>query len=464
MSAVFATAWCAFAGCAASPTPPLPTPLFAPRFVAQAAGARTVDNVCVETAGVDATTAARITAVLLATGLGSPTSGSCRWLVRFGATLDGLPADALAVAAEDQGFAFRNDLGGKTVTTDVQAASARAALYAARSIADFAVPAGDGKRTLLALTVADAPAFKLRGVIEGFYGPPYADGDRTTLLQVMGELRQNTFVYAPQNDDYSAANWFELYDDADAQPLEHAVAVAAAEDIDFVYGLRPGQGMFYPSTQPIRYSSDDDFATLTAKLDQVRGWGVTHFGIFFDDEVPELQDPTDLATFDSLADAQAYLLNRVDDYLRSVAPDAQLYTVGTHYSSADDDWQSYSETLTATLHPTVPVMWTGEATYSTAITAADLAPVTQALGAAPIIWDNWPQKIVGLAGRSADVATASRGFLSNAVLSSWQHNPLEDFLEVLGTIGCYTWTPTSYQPDAAWNLWNGELPAMLDGG
>jgi hypothetical protein len=454
---------CAIAGCQASPPPPLPTPLFAPRFIAQIAGARTVDNVCVETPGIDGMTAARITAVLLATGVSVATSGRCRWLVRFGETVAELPDDALAVASEDQGFAFHNDLDGDVVTTSVQAASARAALYAARSIADFAVPAGAGKRTLLAVTVADAPAFKMRGVIEGFYGPPYADGDRTTLLEVMGELRQNTFVYAPQNDAYAAANWFQLYDDADAQPLAHAVAVAAAENIDFVYGMRPGQSMFYPSTQPIRYASDDDFATLTAKLDQVRGWGVTQFGIFFDDAVPELQDATDLATFDSLADAQAYLLNRVDDYLRSVAPNAQLYTVGTHYSSADAEWQPYSEALTASLHPTVPVMWTGEATYSTAITAADLTPVAQALGGAPIIWDNWPQKIVGLDGRSADVATAARGFLSNAVLSSWQHNPLEAFLEVLGTIGCYTWTPATYQPDAAWDLWNAELPAILDG-
>ncbi|HEY2747226.1 MAG TPA: beta-N-acetylglucosaminidase domain-containing protein, partial [Polyangia bacterium] len=341
-------------------------------------------------------------------------------------------------------------------TTSVEATSPRAAVYAARAIADFAVLAAGRKRTLLPLTIADAPAFKLRGVIEGFYGPPYADADRATLLQVMGELRQNTFVYAPQNDDFAAANWFALYDDASAQPLEHAVAVAAGEGIDFVYGIRPGQGRFYPSTQPIRYSSDDDFATLTAKLDQVRGWGVTQFGIFFDDEVPDLLDDTDLATFGSLAEAQAFLLNRVDDYLRAVEPSAQLYTIGTHYSSADSDWQSYSQALSAALHPTVPVMWTGQATYSTTISAADLAPVTAALGAPPIIWDNWPQKIDGLDGRSADVATATRGFLSNAVLSSWQKNPLEDFLEVLGTIGRYTWAPATYDPTLAWNLWNSD--------
>ena len=43
------------------------------------------------------------------------------------------------------------------------------------------------------------------GVIEGFYGPPWSDAERRTLLDWMARFGLGTWLYAPKDDPWHRA-------------------------------------------------------------------------------------------------------------------------------------------------------------------------------------------------------------------------------------------------------------------
>ena len=50
-----------------------------------------------------------------------------------------------------------------------------------------------------------------RGVVEGFYGPPWGHADRLSIIEFMGRHGMNLYVYAPKDDPYHRAQWREPY-------------------------------------------------------------------------------------------------------------------------------------------------------------------------------------------------------------------------------------------------------------
>ena len=75
------------------------------------------------------------------------------------------------------------------------------------------------------------------------------------------------------------------------------------------------------------------------------------------------------------------------------------------------------------------------------------------LGRAPVIWDNWPQSITALYGRSADLSSAAAGLLSNPVICSWEAMPATSFTDVTGTAGLYAWRTSTYDATTALDRW-----------
>lgn len=446
-----------------------PVGLFAPRFVAGGRATRRVDSVCLDTAALDGHEAidARAAQILARLGVRLADAGGCAWRVEV--VTDPPPlagaeqAAWLAASARDERFALVSDAAARPAHTALYAGSPRAVLFALRELVTRTAADGSGRAQAATETVVDAPDFPVRGVVEGFYGPPYGDAERQTLLHLMGELRQNIFLYAPQNDDFDHIHWYTPYPVDRLQALASAVEAARREQIDFVWAVRPGLGLYYKTDHPIQYSSDSDFALLVAKIDQLRGIGVRHFGLFFDDNLSGFTNDADRAAFPSLGAAHAALVDRVEDYVKGLDPAARVIMVGTDYSAAAAGWQAYNEDLRAALHPSIDVFWTGNQTYSATIAAADLYPVADSLGRTPLVWDNWPAKggAVPLDGRAADVPEAAAGFVANPVLSSWQRHPIADAELVLGTDASYAWHADLYQPDAAWAAWSGLMSITL---
>jgi beta-N-acetylglucosaminidase len=440
--------------------------IFTPRYQTPITVWHEVGSVCV-TADAPQLAASRV--AVLAARAQLPVVGvdGCAWRYTFLSTPPQLTDDERAAWSEAgdtaERFIVKTALEGAELVTSIYAPSARGAAYAVdAAFVLLSVESPSGALAEPTATLIDWPAMSRRGSAEGFYGPPFADFDRQSVLFWMREARENTYVYAPQNDDYAHIVWYEPYPAEQLTAFSHAASVAAAGGIDFIWVVRPGQGQFYPSAQPIRYASDEDFATLTAKLDQVRATGVRRFGLFFDDNYPALLDPTDIATFPSLVAAQAYLINRVDDYLVALDADTKLLVIGTSYSKLYDDWQSYSEAFGPALHANIEVLWAGNQTYNPTITADDVAPAVVALGRTPIIWDNWPRFVTPLSGRSPDLPTQAMGLISNAVVCSWQGMPAASFTEILGTAAAYAWNPDDYDGYLTIADWSGEQTALAN--
>ena len=56
-----------------------------------------------------------------------------------------------------------------------------------------------------------AAVFVHRGVIEGFYGPPWSHADRLWLVERIGSWGMNRYVYAPKDDPLHRAEWRTPY-------------------------------------------------------------------------------------------------------------------------------------------------------------------------------------------------------------------------------------------------------------
>jgi hypothetical protein len=54
-------------------------------------------------------------------------------------------------------------------------------------------------------------SFKIRGVIEGFYGEPWTMDERKNMFGFMRQHHFNTYVYAPKDDPYQRLQWGDLY-------------------------------------------------------------------------------------------------------------------------------------------------------------------------------------------------------------------------------------------------------------
>jgi protein O-GlcNAcase/histone acetyltransferase len=140
----------------------------------------------------------------------------------------------------------------------------------------------------------------LAGVIEGFYGPPWSQAERTELLEWMTAWKLNTYLYAPKDDLKHRAAWQEAYAPAEAEALGTLIRACGARGVRFIYGLSPGLD--------IRYSQPDELQRILARFEQLLALGCDHFALLFDD-IPERMHPEDWQRWGSFAAAQCQLTN-----------------------------------------------------------------------------------------------------------------------------------------------------------
>ena len=125
----------------------------------------------------------------------------------------------------------------------------------------------------------------MRGVIEGFYGPPWSHAERLDLIAFCGREGFDTWVHAPKDDPYHRKLWREPYPDAELEQLAELVRAAERSGLDFAYAIAPGLD--------VCYSNDAELETLIGKCGQVQGAGVRSFQLLFDDIEHALSCPED---------------------------------------------------------------------------------------------------------------------------------------------------------------------------
>lgn len=195
--------------------------------------------------------------------------------------------------------------------------------------------------------ITDYPEILYRGYIEGFYGYPWSHEDRMDLMKFGGEQKLNTYIYAPKDDPYHRKHWRDLYPAPKAQEISELAAAGHANNLNFVWTIHPGE--------TIDLSSEEDFQSAIAKLEQLYTLGVRQFGILFDDLIGV---PNGIE--------QSEFINRIDtEFVKAKDDIRPLLTVGTRYCEAwGPSMTEYFKPFVEVLHDDVEIMWTGAATMS----------------------------------------------------------------------------------------------------
>src|SRR4051812_18732135 len=113
--------------------------------------------------------------------------------------------------------------------------------------------------------------FAIRGVIEGFYGPPWAGPDRTDFMRWMADHGFNVYVHAPKHDPWQRLRWRQPYPDSEMAQFKAEIDAARQGGLRWVPSVSPG--LPHPALRPddrdvdICFSDEVDRAVLFVKLD-----------------------------------------------------------------------------------------------------------------------------------------------------------------------------------------------------
>ncbi len=284
----------------------------------------------------------------------------------------------------------------------------------------------------------DGPHFELRGVVEGFYGPPWSWEDRAGVLEFMSGVRMNMYIYAPKDDPYHRDRWRELYDDRTISHFSSLVQQAKARFIEFCYALSPGLS--------VDYGSDSDLDVVVEKLKQLYQIGVRAFALFLDDIPERLQTDNDKARFSSLGEAQREFLTRLQGRLRAIDEEVRLLFCPTEYHGVEAT--DYHVEISK-LDGKIEVFWTGPQICSKEIRSADAEKMMNAFGRRLLIWDNYPVNdydrrrlyINAVRNRDPDLCKSCAGVFTNPM------SEVEASKVAILTYAEYLWNPEVYDPD-----------------
>jgi hyaluronoglucosaminidase len=246
-----------------------------------------------------------------------------------------------------------------------------------------------------------------RGLLEGYYGPPWSAAERHQMLRAAARMGYTGYLIGLKDDPFHRDRWREPY--PPYQLGHHASLVRAGQSlgVEVGFALSPGLDM--------AYGTGAELERLLAKYRPWQAMGSRLFGLFFDD-IPPGAEPL------AFADAQAEVARHLGRALGADAGRCILLFCPTDYWGTQPS--PYLERLGRTLPPWVKVFWTGPEIVSPTIAAADAAPVAQALGRRPALWDNYPVNDAGmtlelhlgpLRGRSPDLPDALDGYWLNVM-------------------------------------------------
>jgi protein O-GlcNAcase/histone acetyltransferase len=223
----------------------------------------------------------------------------------------------------------------------------------------------------------------ISGVIEGFYGKPWSQGERFDLFERMAEWGFNTYLYAPKDDLKHRAIWREKYSEAEAAELRAVIAECQRRGVEFVYGIGPGLD--------IAFSHESDLLRLKLRFDQLLGMGCRSFAVLFDD-IPDRMREDDAKRFGTFAKAQAFVANALHKWLNDRDAGGRFLFCPTPYcwrmASRELGGAGYLETIGRELAPEIDVFWTGPEIISETISVEHIREVAVKLLRKPVLWDN----------------------------------------------------------------------------
>jgi len=265
-----------------------------------------------------------------------------------------------------------------------------------------------------------------RGVIEGFYGPPWTWDDRAEIMRWCHDRGMTDYLYAPKDDPLHREQWRTPYPREVLDGFERLIGEGT---LRVGFALSPGLSMDYGDVA--------DRSALAAKVDQVVAVGIEVICLAVDD----------IDVRPGLGEDHASVCTWLADHL---GERARLLLVPTEYAGTGSS--PYLDALAAGVPTEVPIGWTGPAVVCDQITRADAEDRAAALGGrAPFLWDNYPvndalmadRLFLGpLRGRAPDLGEVCSGYASNPMVQPSSSRP------ALASIAGYL---AGEDPHAAWS-------------
>lgn len=288
-----------------------------------------------------------------------------------------------------------------------------------------------------------APAFAVRGYIEGFYGTPWSHEKRISVMTLMAKNRMNTVYYAPKDDLYHREKWRDLYPENDLLKLKELVDGAKKFYMDFCWCIAPGLS--------VKYSDEAEFTALIEKTKQLYSVGIRHFGLLLDDIDEELVYPEDKELYGETVNAHIDIIERYYHSLLSIDASAKLTICPTLYHGKGNEY--YISKLGQNISPMVSVFWTGRDICSRELTSSEALKFIENTHHKPLYWDNYPvndcamfneMHISPIIGRDSDLYQYSEGIIANCMeYAECSKIPLI-------TIADYLWDSENYNPQLSW--------------
>ncbi|MHA0856131.1 beta-N-acetylglucosaminidase domain-containing protein [Paenibacillus sp. CMAA1364] len=278
---------------------------------------------------------------------------------------------------------------------------------------------------------------KWRGFIEGFYGFPWSHEDRISLMRFGGQIKMNSYIFAPKDDPYHNSAWRTLYPAAELAKVKELVDVGHESKTQFIWAIHPGFSM-------INWNNyDTELNTLLTKLDQLYSVGVRQFGLFMDD----------ISTSQSLTDKDKHvkLVTDVANWVTSKSDVKSLIYCPPYYNQAwtGESGKPYLQALRA-VPANVEIMWTGKDVIGS-VNVTDNQWAKNEIGRDPYIWLNYPvngyKKNRLLLGQVEMLQPNTHNF--SGIVS----NPLEQAeLSKVALFGVadYTWNVDDFNKEQSW--------------
>lgn len=253
----------------------------------------------------------------------------------------------------------------------------------------------NGTSDLETVTLNDYADLKERGVIEGFYGKPYAGEVRQDLLRFMMRYKMNCYVYGPKSDTYHSGKWKEAYPTtltesqkaagfATQQDLKDFTSVAHDTKVSVVWAIHPGNNIMYSSTVV------DD---IMKKFGYMYDLGFRQFAVFADDVGIPNDDATMKVTVDNIGALQKAIEKKWNvaganpaDTVKALRFTPQIYC--RNFADSENQFNRFFKSLSS-LPANVTIYYTGGAVWSVP-NNNDLNTVQNQFGRQAIWWWNYP--------------------------------------------------------------------------
>ncbi len=255
----------------------------------------------------------------------------------------------------------------------------------------------NGISDLSTVTISDYADLKERGIIEGFYGKPYAKDVRLDLLRFMMRYKMNTYVYGAKSDPYHSGRWSTPYPNSSqltdkqkssgfvsSEDMQEFASVAHDTKVNVAWAIHPGNSLMNSSTV-----IDD----IMIKFSSMYDLGFRQFAVFCDDvSIPSTESGMNL-TAQRITDLQKAIEAKWNiegaapaDTVKPLRFTPQIYC--RSFAGSEQQFNSFFKALSS-MPSNVTVYYTGGAVWSVP-NNDDLNTVQNQFGREVIWWWNYP--------------------------------------------------------------------------